>query len=108
MDVGDVSCVLSIKKKMMTANSAHEMLGHVGEVAASATAKALDWVISKEQMKPYESYTVTKAKQKSVPKVSDHVKLTRPGERMFLDLCLVKEDGKKILKYWRIMVDEAT
>ena len=27
---------------------------------------------------------------------------------MFLDLCSVKEDGKKVLKHWRIMVDEAT
>src|SRR5688572_1833796 len=36
------------------------------------------------------------------------MKSTRPGERMFLDLCSVKEDRKKTLKFWRIMVDEAT
>src|SRR5688500_13577940 len=59
-------------------------------------------------MKPCEACTVAKAKQKSVPKVSDHVKSTSPGERMFLDLCSVKEDGTKTLKFWRIMVDEAT
>src|SRR5687767_10992465 len=59
-------------------------------------------------MKPCEACTVAKAKQKSVPKVNDHVKSTRPGVSMFLDLCSVKEDRKKTLKYWRIMVDEAT
>ena len=58
--------------------------------------------------KPCESCTVAKVNQKNVPKISDHVKSTRPGERMFLDLCSVKEDGKKVLKHWRIMVDEAT
>src|SRR5687767_2569029 len=59
-------------------------------------------------MKPCEACMAAKAKQKSVPKVSDHVKSTRPGERMFLDLCSGKEDGKKTLKHWRLLVDEAT
>src|SRR5687767_271154 len=56
-------------------------------------------------MKPCEPCTVAKAKHMNAPKVSDHVKSTRPGERMFLDLCSVKENGKKIMKHWRIMVD---
>src|SRR5687767_3112128 len=59
-------------------------------------------------MKPCEACMAAKTKQKSVPKVSDHVKSTRPGEWMFLDLCSVKKDGKKTLKFWRIMMDEAT
>ena len=70
-------------------------------------AKALGWVITRGQMKPCETCTQAKAKQKSVTQDSDHIKSTRAGERMFLDLCSIKEDGK-ILKHWRILMDEAT
>src|SRR5687767_14166304 len=93
-DMGEVSCVSAFKKKAMDANRAHKLLGHTGKATARETAKALGWIISKGQMKPCEACTVAKAKQKSVPKVSYHVKSTRPGERMFLDLYLVKEDRK--------------
>ena len=105
---GEVSCASADLKKMMNVGRAHKLLGHLGEDTTRETAKSLGWMISKGQMKPCKACTVAKAKQKSVAQSSSHVKSTTPGERMFLDLSSVKEDGKKILKHWRLMVDEAT
>eukprot|EP00957_Ditylum_brightwellii_P038657 2922379-Ditylum_brightwellii.AAC.1 len=63
-------------------------------------------------MSTCESCAVGKAKQKNVPKVSEHIKSDKPGERIFLDISTIKgeKDGPKVnvKNQWRIMVDECT
>jgi hypothetical protein len=90
---------------------AHERLGHMSSAHTKATAKQLGWTIT-GVVKPCESCAIAKAKQKNVPKASEHVVATENGQRVFLDISSIKimEDTDKptTQPYWRIMVDERT
>jgi hypothetical protein len=90
---------------------AHERLGHMSSALTKAKAKQLGWTIA-GVVKPCESCTIAKAKQKKVPKASEHVVATENGKRVFLDISSIKimEDGDKptTQPYWRIMVDKRT
>jgi hypothetical protein len=95
----------------MSLVQAHDKLGHMSEDATRKTAKQLGWHMTSGHIHPCESCTVGKAKQRNVPKASEHVSATRPNERIYLDISAVKKgaDMKLTTKpYWRIMVDEAT
>ena len=96
---------LNIKK-------AHELLGHMNEEMTRKAAKHLGWEITKGTMKTCESCAIGKAKQKNVPKKSDHVGSKANGERVFLDIATIKgeKDGPppNARRNWRIMVDERT
>ena len=62
-------------------------------------------------MQPCTACAAAKAKQKSVPKESDHVPVTGDACRVFLDISTIKKpnDLKTLAKpNWRIMVDERT
>jgi hypothetical protein len=64
-------------------------------------------------LKPCDGCTAGKAKQKNVPKESDHVVATEPNEaRVFLDIATIKkpegESGSVYKPNWRIVVDERT
>ena len=88
---------------------AHEQLGHISYDAVRKTAKHMNWELTGKTM-PCEACAIGKAKQKNIPKTSAHIKANDPGERMFLDLTSVKEQGgtKMTKPWWRIMVDERT
>jgi hypothetical protein len=98
-------------KKTMSANEAHEKLGHADEDATRRAAKELGITITRGLMKPCAACAAAKAKQKSVPKQSDHEPATGDERRVFLDIATVKQpkNGPKVHKAnWRIMVDERT
>jgi hypothetical protein len=63
-------------------------------------------------MEPCESCAVGKAKQKNVPKKSEHISAVKPGKRIYLDISSIKgeKEGPKVnpKRHWCIMVDEAT
>ena len=62
-------------------------------------------------MKPCAACAAAEAKQKSVPKESDHEPVTGTERRVFLDIATVKQpvNGPKVSKpNWQIMVDERT
>jgi len=62
-------------------------------------------------MEPCEACAAAKAKQKNVPKVSDHVQSTENAGRVFLDIATVKspKEGPKVRNpNWRVIVDERT
>jgi len=96
----------------MSIQKAHDLLGHTNEDMTRATAKALGWEITRGSLGTCESCAAGKAKQKNVPKASEHAQATMAGERIFLDISTIKgeKDGPKVnaKKNWRIMVDERT
>jgi len=89
-------------------DKAHKVLGHAGNEATVATAKALGWKLTGTSH-PCSSCGMAKAKQKAVPKTSNHVKAEQPGERIFIDLSKIKkpEELKSMGKQnWYMIVDE--
>ena len=90
---------------------AHERLGHMSSANTKAAAKELGWTLS-GVVKPCEPCAIAKAKQKNVPKTSEHEVATKNGQRIFLDISSIKtmeeSDKPTVQPYWRIMVDERT
>jgi hypothetical protein len=76
---------------------AHQLLGHVSEDSTRAIAIALGWKIVRGLLQPCEYCAVGNAKQKNVPKKSNHIPAVKPGERLYLDISSVKGE-KKVLK----------
>ena len=68
---------------------AHDLLGHCNTDATRATAKYLGWELSRGA-KSCQSCAKAKAKQKVVPKKTKGTKASRPNERLFHDLAMVK------------------
>ena len=98
------------KEAVVNKTKAHRILGHSNEDAAASIAKVLGWKLTGPNER-CESCQVAKAKQKAVPKLSNHVPLTVPGERLFLDLSIIKtpREIKHIgKKNWLMIVDETT
>ena len=95
----------------MTFNEAHDKLGHMSNILTKATARQLGWHLT-GAVRPCESCAKAKAKQKNVPKKSEHQVATANGQRIFLDISSVKmiENSDKTASrpFWRIMVDERT
>jgi hypothetical protein len=94
----------------MNITKAHELLGHCNEEMTREAAKNMGWILT-GPWKEYASCAAGKAKQKNVPKESEHAPASKGENRIFLDIATVKQpkDGSKVYKpNWRIMVDERT
>jgi len=92
----------------MSKDKAHRVLGHAGPDATVATAKALGWKLTGVQY-ACASCQMAKAKQKSMPKESSHIKAQHPGERIFIDLSKISKPNElKAMgkQNWYMMVDE--
>lgn len=102
---------LQAKVKMSVMN-AHDRLGHINEAETRKIAKALGWELSPGAMGVCEACTIAKAKQKNVPKESEHVPAGKPNERIFLDIATIKKPKEDwpiaATNVWRVMVDERT
>jgi len=98
--------------KKVNINSAHALCGHTSEEATRATAKALGWDITRGVMQPCAACAAGKAKQKNVPKASEHIASKANAERIYMDISTIKgeKDGPKVnaKRHWRILVDERT
>ena len=96
----------------MNINKAHDLLGHSDEQKVRDTAKALNWELTRGNLKVCQSCAAGKAKQKNVPKQSEHKPSTKNGERVFLDIATVKKPSGTNIRVskpnWRILVDERT
>jgi hypothetical protein len=108
----EVAGIGTTTKKRLNIKKAHELLGHMSEDMTRKVAKHLGWEITKGTLQTCESCAIGKAKQKNVPKKSDHVGSKVNGERVFLDIATIKgeKDGPSpnARNNWRIMVDERT
>ena len=101
------------KKKTMNIKTAHDALGHMDEERTRKAAKQLGIEITRGTLKPCKDCAAGKAKQKNVPKVSNHVPSTKVNERIYLDIASIKEKKDDKIKnvnkpHCRIMVDEKT
>jgi hypothetical protein len=108
----EVNAIQAEAGQKINIEKAHQLMGHMSEDSTRATAMALGWEIVRGSLQPCESCTVGKAKQKNVPKKSNHIPAVKPGERLYLDMSSVKgeKDDPKVnpKRHWCIMVDEAT
>jgi hypothetical protein len=108
----EVNAIQAEADQKINVEKAHQFLGHMSEESTRATAKAFRWEIVRCSLQPSESCAEGKAKQKNVPKKSDHISAVNPGERLYLDISSVmgEKDGPKVntKRHWCIMVDEAT
>jgi hypothetical protein len=105
----EVANVMTDIVKHMGIMEAHDKIGHGDERSTRKAAEALDIVITRGTMQPCEACTIAKAKQKNVPKESEHVKAIDGERRIFLDISTIKKvkNGPSVTKpNWRIMVDE--
>jgi hypothetical protein len=95
----------------MNITKAHEFLGHCNKEMMQAAAKNMGWILT-GPWKECASCAMGKAKQKNIPKESEHAPATKGTNRIFLDIVTVKKkpkDGPKVYKpNWCIMVDERT
>jgi hypothetical protein len=114
---GVVYCMY-LQKHMELANpaifynlaEAHARLGNSHKDATRATANTIGLNLKKGGMNKCSALTITKAKQKNVVKISDHIKSNTVGERIFLDISSVKHPKKGVMipkPQWRRIVDEA-
>ena len=103
MAVTDKGTKLNIMK-------AHDLLGHCSEEMTRSAAKSMGWILT-SSWKPCESCTVAKARQKNVPKETQHTKADVGENQIFLDIATVKrqKDSPPVSNpNWRIMVNERT
>ena len=77
----------------MNKTKSHGIRGHATEDATANIAKVLGWKLT-IPVERCESFQVAKSKKKAVPKSSDHEPSTAPGERLFLDLSIIKNQRK--------------
>ena len=92
--------------KKMHIMKVHHMLGHANEDVVRRTARNLGYEL-KGKMIPCISCSIAKAKQKSVPKRAQSPSTVR-GERLFIDISSVRGKSYGGVKFWLLVVDEAT
>jgi hypothetical protein len=102
--------IVATTAKTLSIKQAHGKSAHSNEDDTRKMAKELGITISRGTLGPCDACTIAKAKQKNVPKISEHKAATKTDERrIFIDISSVKanKQGKKPTKpHWRIMVDE--
>ena len=107
----EISGAVSEKAKM-SANKAHQLLGHGHEGATRSTAAHLGWQLVKGSWQVCQSCAEAKAQQKNVPKESSSEKATEPNGRLFHDLATIKPPKKSDIEVsrpvWQILTDEYT
>jgi hypothetical protein len=97
------------ESESISIKDAHAKCGHVNEDATRQVAKALGLTITRGTLGVCAACSQAKARQKNVPKTNEtHVKASRAGERMFLDITSIKPPNGTTLynRHWRMMVDE--
>jgi hypothetical protein len=93
----------------MNVKQAHQKFGHCNEDTTRKMAKELGWDLSRGGLGMCESCTTANAKQKNVPQESNHEPASKPNERIYMDLPLIKEKKgmlKPLKPNWLIIVDE--
>jgi hypothetical protein len=89
---------------------AHSLLGHCNEDTTHKAAGEYGWLLT-GSWKPCEACAAGKARQKNVPKESEHKPADKDANQIFLDIETVKKlkNGPNVTKpNWQIMVDERT
>lgn len=82
----------------------------MSEAVTRKIVKALNWVLTKGTLKPYDACAVTKAKQKKVLKGSSIAtsNMKKEESQIYLGIAAINYPNKKQVykKNWHIMVDK--
>jgi hypothetical protein len=93
----------------MSISKAHQKLGHSNETATRKTATAIGYDLTRGVIKVCKACTMAKAKEKKVPKTTNHEPAQSDGHRVFLDIATIKKTKNRPFinkSNWQIMVNE--
>ena len=83
----------------------HEMTGHTGEHLLKPTANYMKLKLI-GRLPPCEVCAKAKIRQRNIPKKKMKKLPTRPGYRVFMDICSFKQVSRGGNRHWLIVVDE--
>lgn len=107
-DTGAVASTNNNDNLMLSYDVYHSRLMHANDEVLRRTGQRLGWKFNqKENKTTCISCAMGKSKQKKIPKTT-HVKATRPGERLFVDISSMKNRSLGGSKFWALVVDDHT
>ena len=98
----------AIVKRTLHVNTAHQLLGHIGECSTRAISKHLGWTVVHSPFKPSAACTRAKIKKKTVVADRNHeVGNQMSGWRVFINISSAKtKEPQPVHLYWLITVEE--
>ena len=91
--------------KSIVISKFHEMTGHTGKPLFKPTANYMNLKLI-GRLPPCEVCAKAKIRQRNVPKKKIKKLPTRPGYRVFIDICSFKQVSRGGNRHWLIVVDE--
>ena len=91
--------------KRITMSKFHQITGHTGEHLLRPTAKYMRIELT-GQLAPYEICAQAKIRQANISKKKRKILPTRPGYRVFIDICSFKQVCRGGNRHWLTAVDE--
>ena len=91
--------------KTISMSKFHEMTGHTGEHLLKPTANYMKLKLI-GTLPPYEACAKAKIRQRNIPKKKMKKLPTRPGYRVFMDICSFKQVSRGGNRHWLVVVDE--
>ena len=83
----------------------HQITGHTGEHLLKPTANYMKLRLI-GRLPPCEVFAQAKIRQRNIPKKKMKKLPTRPGYRVFMDICSFKQVSRGGNRHWLIVVDE--
>ena len=91
--------------KTISISKFHEMTGHTGEHLLNPTANYMKLKLI-GTLPPCEACAKAKIRQRNFPKKKMKQLPTRPGYRVFMDICSFKQVSRGGNRHWLVVVDE--
>ena len=91
--------------KTISMSKFHEMTGHTGEHLLKPTANYMKLKLI-GTLPPCEACAKAKIRQRNIPKKKMKKPPTRPGYRVFMDICSFKQVSRGGNRHWLVVVDE--
>ena len=91
--------------KTISMSKFHEMTGHTGEHLLKPTANYMKLKLI-GTLPPCEACAKAKIRQRNIPKKKMKKLPTRPGYRVFMDICSFKQVSRGGNRHWIVVVDE--
>ena len=91
--------------KTISMSKFHEMTGHTGEHLLKPTANYMKLKLI-GRLPPCEACTKAKMRQRNVPQKKMKKLPTKPGYRVFMDICSFKQVSRGGNRHWLVVVDE--
>ena len=91
--------------KTISMSKLHQITGHIGEHLMGPTANYMRFKVT-GKLVPCEDCAQGKIRQVNIQKKKMKKLPTRPGYRVFIDICSFNEVSRGENKYWLIIVDE--